>query len=356
MASPTGMGDDDEHSYEDIDSRMEDEDEHSYEDVDSQAYNYIDHDDILNELQTGEQTSAGTPPVAAGHNIADPLGNAIQPKDGDSIIANIWGRLKSYKCPRPSLLRVIAIAVPVVALLGTGACVGMYLAFTGNKHGEAANPPVKESPNGRTVKDDSCTGLAGDYPTGQHNWTVTDGRHTAGPFALQHQKETVLTTERHLPFGRPPTFHGNTFDDTIHVPRCKKGYRLLAGTCIKLGPTGWLEIARSHDGAKKACMTEGSTLAMPKTEELDVALRDLVKREGGNHQHWIGMEKKKGTWYWVDGSKVGNNGYKGWTPGQPSNPRWPPLCGQYWAKSGYPMWDDDACLNLRRFICQRPPA
>ncbi|XP_078697520.1 C-type lectin lectoxin-Enh4-like [Branchiostoma floridae x Branchiostoma belcheri] len=188
---------------------------------------------------------------------------------------------------------------------------------------------------------------------------------TSTKFAIQHQKETVLTTEGHLPFGRPPTFHGNTFDDATHVPRCKKGYRLLAGTCIKLGPTGW--IGKSHYDAKKVCKKEGATLAMPKTEELDVALRDLVKREGDNYQHWIGMEEKKGTWYWVDGLKVGNNGYQGWTPGQPSNPRWPPLCGQYWAKplkssgwlfsrSGYPMWDDDACLNLRRFICQRPPA
>ncbi|XP_019627871.1 PREDICTED: C-type lectin domain family 4 member M-like [Branchiostoma belcheri] len=150
------------------------------------------------------------------------------------------------------------------------------------------------------------------------------------------------------------------------VPRCKKGYRLLAGTCIKLVSTGWYGLGRSHDGAKKACRKEGATLAMPKTEELDVALRDLVKTEGPNKGHWIGMEEKEGTWYWVDGSLVGQNGYKGWNPGQPSNPRWPPTCGQYWEKSkspdwlfsqsGHPMWDDDACFSLKSFICQRPPA
>nr|ABY54816.1 c-type lectin 3 [Branchiostoma japonicum] len=126
---------------------------------------------------------------------------------------------------------------------------------------------------------------------------------------------------------------------------------------------------RSHGGAKKACMTAGATLAMPKTRELDVALRDLVKREGGNNQHWIGMEKKRGTWYWLDGSLVGNNGYKGWAPNEPSNSGWTPLCGQYWKESkssgwlyprssgrGYPMWDDEECWKLQRFICQRPPA
>ncbi|XP_078695687.1 C-type lectin BfL-2-like [Branchiostoma floridae x Branchiostoma belcheri] len=101
---------------------------------------------------------------------------------------------------------------------------------------------------------------------------------------------------------------------------------------------------------------------MPKTEELDVALKDVIKRERGNKEHWIGMEKKGETWYWVDGSKVDNNGYKGWNPGKPSNSG---LCGQYWAKSsgwfwsrstGYVMWDDADCSKEKGFICQHPPA
>ncbi|XP_078697519.1 C-type lectin lectoxin-Lio3-like [Branchiostoma floridae x Branchiostoma belcheri] len=209
---------------------------------------------------------------------------------------------------------------------------------------------------------DQSTSLPGVIST---DTTDKSSHVTSTKFALQHQKETVLTTEGHLPFGRPPPFHGNTFDDATHVPRCKKGYKLLAGTCIKLVSTGWFEIGRSHYDAKKTCMKEGATLAMPKTEELDVALKDLVKREGGNHQHWIGMEKKRGTWYWVDGSVVGNNGYQGWNPGEPSNSGdWLSLCGQYQEKpsgwlsrrTGYVMWDDDACFQLKSFICQHPPA
>ncbi|XP_078615625.1 C-type lectin mannose-binding isoform-like [Branchiostoma floridae x Branchiostoma japonicum] len=108
----------------------------------------------------------------------------------------------------------------------------------------------------------------------------------------------------------------------------------------------------------EACKKEGATLAMPKTEELDVALRNLVKTEGGNAYHWIGMVEKKGTWYWADGSKVDNNQYKGWYPGKPDNFRWIPLCGQYWPDGtpGYPTWDDSPCFNLKSFICQCPTA
>ncbi|XP_019639591.1 PREDICTED: C-type lectin domain family 4 member M-like [Branchiostoma belcheri] len=169
------------------------------------------------------------------------------------------------------------------------------------------------------------------------------------------------TAEKDWTFPRPPPVHGDSFDNT-NGPRCKNGYRLVIGNCIKLDATpgrDWI-FGKSHDGAKEACRKEGATLAMPKTKELDVALRDLVKRGGFNKEHWIGMEKKDGTWYWVDGSVVGQNGYKGWNPGEPG--RW--SCGQYWTKSsgwlfswsGYPMWDDDACFNKKRFICQRPPA
>ncbi|XP_019637290.1 PREDICTED: C-type lectin lectoxin-Lio2-like [Branchiostoma belcheri] len=170
-----------------------------------------------------------------------------------------------------------------------------------------------------------------------------------------------LTTEKDWTFTRPLPIHGDTFDNT-NGPRCKNSYRLVVGTCIKLvGMPGidWM-FGKSHDGAKEACRKEGATLAMPKTKELDVALRDLVKRGGFNKEHWIGMEKKGGIWYWMDGSKVGHNGYKGWNPGEPGG--W--SCGHYWAKpsgwlfsgSGYPMWDDDACFKRKRFICQRPPA
>ncbi|KAI8516954.1 hypothetical protein Bbelb_055350 [Branchiostoma belcheri] len=357
-----------------------------YEDVDSKEYNYIDQDEILNEPQNDEQTSAGTLPEAAD----DPLGNAMhdpgpsqQTEDGDSTSAgNIWGRLKSYKCPRPRLPRVIAIAMSVAALLGAGACVFMFLTFMINKHGETADPSVKEYPNERllesrmltpslskmTPAQDLLATTLPDNTTGLPRMTgviSTDKRDKSGnPI----QKETALaTTAKDWAFARPPPARGDSPGrNIIYGPRCKNGYKLLVGTCIKLF-SAVLNV-KSHGDAKKACRKEGATLAMPKTEQLDAALRHEVKTEGGNKEHWIGMEEKRGTWCWVDGSVVDNNGYKGWNPGEPSNPRWlGALCGQYWEKprkssgwffrrTGYVMWDDDECYKLKNFICQRLPA
>ncbi|XP_019621358.1 PREDICTED: uncharacterized protein LOC109467748 [Branchiostoma belcheri] len=60
-----------------------------------------------------------------------------------------------------------------------------------------------------------------------------------------------------------------------------------------------------------ACNAEGATLAMPKTEELDLALRRLVKMSGGNSDHWIGLRGtyngRLGKWEykWEDGSLLG---------------------------------------------------
>ncbi|KAI8510703.1 hypothetical protein Bbelb_116190 [Branchiostoma belcheri] len=251
---------------------------------------------------------------------------------GCTSAENIWGRLESYKCPRPSLLRVIAITIAVVALLGFGACVGMYLTSIENKHGEPADPLVKESPNERLLESRMVSPALSKMTPAQA-WLAT---------TLPDN-----TTELPQMADTQPDQSTHGFYPLTMFSHCNHGYRLLAGTCIKLASSGWF--GKSHDGAKKACKKEGATLAMPKTEELDVALRDLVKTEGGNKEHWIGMEEKKGTWYWVDGSKVGNNGYQ---PGRSS--------GWLYRRSGgkgYVMWDDEACyIHRKRFICQRPPA
>ncbi|KAI8500467.1 hypothetical protein Bbelb_220330 [Branchiostoma belcheri] len=431
---------------------------------DGHVYGYKEPEEVIKGFEEEPHSHHYEKPEDVyGYKEPEEVRFSYKPKD--SIIANVWGRLKSYKCPRPSLLRVIAIVTPVVALLAAGACVLLYL----NKHGETADPPVKESPQDRllesrmvsqalskmtpaqarlaTTLPDNTTGLPQMADTQPDQSTSLPGvistdttdissnhahGETAGPSVkgspkdrllesrmvppamsemapaqawlattlpdnttglpqmtdtqpdqstslpgvistditdISSNKETaLLTAEGDWTYlSRPPPVRANSSGDSIHVPRCIKGYRLLAGTCIKLFTTRrGSEIGVSHVRATKACKKEGATLAMPKTEELDAALRGLVKRKGGNYQHWIGMEEKGGSWFWVDGSKVGNNGYQGWNPGEPSNSRWPPLCGQYWEKmkssgwlfrwTGYVMWDDDACLHPRSFICQRPPA
>ncbi|CAH1253321.1 CD209 [Branchiostoma lanceolatum] len=154
------------------------------------------------------------------------------------------------------------------------------------------------------------------------------------------------------PRGTPTPPRGTPAPPAVN-DSCRGDYKLVSGACVRLY-NNW----KSHAAAMTACKADGATLAMPKTEELDVALRDLVKTEGNKAYHWIGMEDKDGTWYWVDDSLVGSNGYKGWSPGEPNELRWFSLCGQYWSggPTSYPMWSDDTCFLLKRFICQRRPS
>ncbi|KAI8500330.1 hypothetical protein Bbelb_218960 [Branchiostoma belcheri] len=391
-----------------INENVEDVESHIYnidfEDIDSHTYNYIDHDEVQKEPQAREHhISAGTPHVTADNKVTNPLTNAMNEpgglqqtkhgatgnnsaglirnagyvpgplrqdqKEGSTSAENICGRLKRCKFQRPSLLRVIAIALPIVALLSAGVCAFMYFTSAGNKNADTKNSAIKESSNERLPESrlvssallDNTTELpdtVDTYPNQSRRMPgliSTDTTGTSTKFSLHNHEEGLITektTERpttvgvHV-FARPPK----------HVPRCKNGYSLLAGTCIRLSVT-----EQSYDKAMAACKEEGATLAVPKTKELDVPLRDLVKDKGDNKEHWIGMRDKGGwlrwIWTWEDVNESLVNEYKAWNPGQPKNPRLPGvLCGQYWSDpTGSPMWDDDACYKSKRFICQHSPA
>ncbi|XP_078620076.1 C-type lectin lectoxin-Lio3-like [Branchiostoma floridae x Branchiostoma japonicum] len=132
---------------------------------------------------------------------------------------------------------------------------------------------------------------------------------------------------------------------------CRAGYQLIAQTCIRV-----VLDKKNYEDAQMACRRGGSTLAMPKTEELDVALRNLiVDKFGKNSEYWIGL-KDCGYWQWEDGSMLQDNHYKGWNPGEPSCIHaWLRSlhCVQYWSgPTGTPMWDDTGCGNNLRYICQ----
>ncbi|XP_078621137.1 galactose-specific lectin nattectin-like [Branchiostoma floridae x Branchiostoma japonicum] len=134
---------------------------------------------------------------------------------------------------------------------------------------------------------------------------------------------------------------------------CRPGYKLLTSTCVRLGSR-----KMTYWNAKSACKKEGATLAMPKTAELDLALRSLVRTEGQNRTHWIGLKNKwrfrlrERRWKWEDGSRLSN--YKGWNPGQPDNRGWHHWCVNYFTgPTGYPMWNDRMCETKHGFICQQ---
>ncbi|XP_035682627.1 uncharacterized protein LOC118420028 [Branchiostoma floridae] len=102
---------------------------------------------------------------------------------------------------------------------------------------------------------------------------------------------------------------------------CKDGYIRLGQHCIRLVP-----ILKSFVDAQQACMADGATLAMPKTKELDLALRRLVKTSGGSNDHWIGMKRVVDLdWTWVDGTLLGH--YRVWNPGrkESNSGRKPPI-------------------------------
>ncbi|KAI8489092.1 hypothetical protein Bbelb_330770 [Branchiostoma belcheri] len=145
---------------------------------------------------------------------------------------------------------------------------------------------------------------------------------------------------------------------------CQDGYRRVGLACIRLGT-----VLKSFWDAQQACNAEGATLAMPKTEELDLALRRLVRRSGGNSDHWIGLRFTcprlffgtcwfgKWEYKWVDGLPLGR--YQGWHPGEASHSKVPrALCVLYWysGPAADPMWDDTTgCHGKKRYICQSPP-
>ncbi|KAI8502415.1 carbohydrate binding [Branchiostoma belcheri] len=137
--------------------------------------------------------------------------------------------------------------------------------------------------------------------------------------------------------------------------KCTNGYQLLAQTCIKI-----YSYKKDYGEALAACERDGATLAMPKTRELDVALRNLIRKVGVNFEYWIGLVFCEQYWRWADGSRISKYKYEGWNPDEPQKGWSWTLenskksdCGQYWSgRTGTPMWDDTICCNKERFICQ----
>eukprot|EP00058_Branchiostoma_floridae_P019749 XP_002605239.1 hypothetical protein BRAFLDRAFT_92287 [Branchiostoma floridae] len=89
---------------------------------------------------------------------------------------------------------------------------------------------------------------------------------------------------------------------------CRNGYQLIAQTCIRVSRD-----EKNYDDALAACENEDATLAMPKTKELDVSLRNWVSKFGRSQDFWIGLKERRGSrdsWEWSDGSRLDDHDYK----------------------------------------------
>ncbi|KAI8496262.1 hypothetical protein Bbelb_261030 [Branchiostoma belcheri] len=97
-----------------------------------------------------------------------------------------------------------------------------------------------------------------------------------------------------------------TWSDSVPTCKaiCRGDYQLLAETCIRIS----LHLSQ-YSEAEGACRSEGAKLAMPKTKELDLALRNLIRTVGRNYDYWIGL-KKENSWRWADGSLLKHHHYK----------------------------------------------
>ncbi|KAI8490321.1 hypothetical protein Bbelb_320590 [Branchiostoma belcheri] len=139
------------------------------------------------------------------------------------------------------------------------------------------------------------------------------------------------------------------------------GYIRVGWPCIKLASS-----LKSFWDAQLSCVEEGATLAMPRTEEFDHALRRLVHTSGGNFQHWIGLNVTCNTgvsipeFTYVDGKDWHwGYGYRGFPVGFTYPPIKDTLCLHYWLHPGHtidPMWSFAGCTEKKRYICQSSPA
>eukprot|EP00058_Branchiostoma_floridae_P019287 XP_002604777.1 hypothetical protein BRAFLDRAFT_70628 [Branchiostoma floridae] len=109
--------------------------------------------------------------------------------------------------------------------------------------------------------------------------------------------------------GNKAKFYQNVQAHFVAADGCPAGYKLVAArTCIRL-----LFPKVTYYNARKICKIDGANLAMPKTKELDLALRKHIRSEGLNLQYWIGLRdrgpyrplrKAKRIWKWEDGTTL----------------------------------------------------
>jgi len=104
------------------------------------------------------------------------------------------------------------------------------------------------------------------------------------------------------------------------------------------------------DEAKKFCQQKGGALAVIETAKENAFVSRLVSKnigKGATWIHWpyIGCSKVRGSWVWVDGSKM-NLAF--WLPGQPDNPD-KEFCLQI---SPAGKWNDALPAHRSGFVCE----
>nr|AQY54439.1 immulectin 3 [Hepialus xiaojinensis] len=110
-------------------------------------------------------------------------------------------------------------------------------------------------------------------------------------------------------------------------------------------------IPKSWNDARKQCILEGSTLAIPETAEEAEKLRDLMsKKIDTNSVAYLGIQAfTKGFFFTLDGRSI-NEIYHGWAPGQPNDVDNQEDCV---ILSSDGKLNDVNCVNKNPFICEK---
>ncbi|XP_070560576.1 epidermal growth factor-like protein 7 [Ptychodera flava] len=115
------------------------------------------------------------------------------------------------------------------------------------------------------------------------------------------------------------------------------------------------------DTAKARCEAAGGTLAMPKTSDIHIQIREYILSNNLDVEvdkgFWIGLHdnEDEDEFKWMDGSLLSDTGYLKWSPNNPNNNIKKDAggqdCTQLW-KPHHLDWDDDYCDKTKGFVCE----
>ena len=96
----------------------------------------------------------------------------------------------------------------------------------------------------------------------------------------------------------------------------------------------------------------GGDLVSLNTEKEVTLVKQLVSAASGNDDYWMGMSDKEihRSWKLVDGNFPDTLHFASGEPNGDSGG----LCAVFLSASSYDDWDDAACDNQKRYVCELP--
>ncbi|XP_063953416.1 macrophage mannose receptor 1-like isoform X1 [Lytechinus pictus] len=122
---------------------------------------------------------------------------------------------------------------------------------------------------------------------------------------------------------------------------CATGWTLSGDNCYKLMPD-----SKNWHEAQISCENDGGNLAMPKTQDINDVLTQMINNGGS---HWIGVHdiSTEGNFIFSDNTPVTN---PFWNSGEPNNDFGVEDCTEITTTG---LWNDQDCYAIRPYLCMR---